>query len=50
MLPDFLDVLNIESLPVGAARVDLRVHRYADGAAGGDVVRRSGPVRVSIHK
>jgi glycogen debranching enzyme len=50
MLPDFLDVLHIEALPVGAARVDLRVHRYADGAAGVDVVRRSGPVNVSIHK
>jgi len=50
MLPDFLDVLQIEDLPVGPARVDLRVHRYADGAAGIDVVRRSGPVSVSIHK
>ena len=50
MLPDFLDVLHIEDLPVGPARVDLRVHRYADGAAGVDVVRRSGPVSVSIHK
>ena len=50
MLPDFLDVLHIEDLRVGPARVDLRVHRYADGAAGVDVVRRSGPVSVSIHK
>ncbi|HZJ52677.1 MAG TPA: amylo-alpha-1,6-glucosidase [Myxococcaceae bacterium] len=50
MLPDFLDVLQIEDLRVGPARVDLRVHRYADGAAGVDVVRRSGPVNVSIHK
>jgi hypothetical protein len=30
--------------------VDLRVHRYADGAAGVDVSKRSGPVMVSVHK
>ena len=34
----------------GRARVDLRVHRYADGAAGVDVVRRSGPANRSIYK
>jgi glycogen debranching enzyme len=50
MLPDFLDVVHIEGLRVGRSRVDLRVHRYADGAAGIDVVRRSGPVSLSIHK
>ena len=50
MLPEFLDVLHIEGLPVGRAQVDLRVHRYADGAAGVDVARRSGPVNLSIHK
>ncbi len=50
MLPSFLDVLHIEGLRVGAARVDLRVHRYADGAAGVDVSKRSGPVMVSVHK
>ena len=50
MLPDFLDVLHIEGLQVGSSRVDLRVHRYADGAAGVDVARRSGPVNLSIHK
>jgi glycogen debranching enzyme len=50
MLPDFLDVVHLEGLRVGNARIDLRVHRYADGAAGVDVVRRSGPVSMSIHK
>jgi glycogen debranching enzyme len=50
MLPSFLDVLHIEGLRVGASRVDLRVHRYADGAAGVDVSKRSGPVMVSVHK
>jgi glycogen debranching enzyme len=50
MLPAFLDVVHIEGLRVGRSRVDLRVHRYADGAAGVDVVRRSGPVNLSIHK
>jgi glycogen debranching enzyme len=50
MLPGFLDVVHIEGLRVGRSRVDLRVHRYADGAAGVDVVRRSGPVSLSIHK
>ncbi len=50
MLPGFLDVLHLEGLRVGPARIDLRVHRYADGAAGVDVVRRSGPVSMSIHK
>ena len=50
MLPAFLDVVHIEGLRVGRSRVDLRVHRYADGAAGVDVVRRSGPVSLSIHK
>jgi glycogen debranching enzyme len=50
MLPAFLDVVHIEGLRVGRSRVDLRVHRYADGAAGVDVVRRSGPVGLSIHK
>jgi glycogen debranching enzyme len=50
MLPGFLDVLHIEGLRVGPARIDLRVHRYADGAAGVDMVRRSGPVGLSIHK
>ena len=39
MLPAFLDVVHIEGLRVGRSRVDLRVHRYADGAAGVDVVR-----------
>ena len=50
MLPGFLDVVHLEELRVGRSRVDLRIHRYADGAAGVDVVRRSGPVSVSIHK
>jgi glycogen debranching enzyme len=50
MLPAFLDVLHIEGLRVGASRIDLRVHRYADGAAGVDVSRRSGPVTLSVHK
>jgi len=50
MLPGFLDVLHIEGLRVGPARIDLRVHRYADGAAGVDMVRRSGSVGLSIHK
>jgi len=50
MLPDFMDVLYIDGLRVGSSRVDLRVHRYADGAAGVDVSRRSGPVKLSIHK
>jgi len=50
MLPAFLDVVHIDGLQVGRSRVDLRVHRYADGAAGVDVVRRSGPVNLSIHK
>ena len=50
MLPAFLDVVHIDGLQVGRSRVDLRVHRYADGAAGVDVVRRSGPVSLSIHK
>ncbi|HZW88407.1 MAG TPA: hypothetical protein VFF12_04955, partial [Myxococcaceae bacterium] len=50
MLPAFLDVVHIEGLRVGRSRVDLRVHRYADGAAGVDVVSRSGPVSLSIHK
>ena len=50
MLPAFLDVVHIEGLRVGRARVDLRVHRYADGAAGVDVARRSGPVSLSVHK
>jgi glycogen debranching enzyme len=50
MLPSFLDVVHVEGLQVGRSRVDLRVHRYADGAAGVDVVRRSGPVSLSIHK
>ncbi len=50
MLPAFLDVLHIEGLRVGASRIDLRVHRYADGAAGVDVSRRSGPVALSVHK
>jgi len=50
MLPGFLDVVHLEGLRVGRSRVDLRIHRYADGGAGVDVVRRSGPVNVSIHK
>ncbi len=50
MLPAFLDVLHIEGLRVGASRIDLRMHRYADGAAGVDVSRRSGPVALSVHK
>ncbi|HUM09816.1 MAG TPA: glycogen debranching N-terminal domain-containing protein [Myxococcaceae bacterium] len=50
VLPSFLEVLHIDGLAVGTSRVDLRVHRYADGAAGVDVARRSGPVKLSIHK
>ncbi|MGZ6079184.1 MAG: amylo-alpha-1,6-glucosidase [Myxococcaceae bacterium] len=50
MLPAFLDVLHIEGLRVGASRIDLRMHRYADGAAGVDVSRRTGPVALSVHK
>lgn len=49
-LPGFLDVLHIDGLRVGSSRVDLRVHRYSDGAAGVDVANRSGPVGLSIHK
>jgi hypothetical protein len=43
-------VVHIEGLRVGRSRVDVRIHRYADGAAGVDVVRRSGQVSLSIHK
>ena len=50
VLPDFLDVLHIDRLRVGGSRVDLRIHRYADGLAGVDVSRRSGPVAVSVHR
>jgi glycogen debranching enzyme len=50
VLPSFLEVLHIDGLAVGTSRVDLRIHRYADGAAGVDVARRSGPVKLSIHK
>ena len=50
VLPAFLEVLHIDGLAVGTSQVDLRIHRYADGAAGVDVARRSGPVKLSIHK
>jgi len=50
VLPHFLEVLHVDGLAVGKSRVDLRIHRYADGAAGVDVSRRSGPVKLSIHK
>jgi glycogen debranching enzyme len=44
-LPDFLDLVRIENLPVGSARVDLDLHRYPD-AVGINVLRREGRVEV----
>jgi len=50
MLPAFLEGLDIEGLRVGPSRIDLRLHRYADGAAGVDVSQRTGPVAVLLYK
>jgi glycogen debranching enzyme len=49
MLPDFVDDVIIRNLRVGAARVDLRVHRYPEDV-GVNVLRKTGDVEVILVK
>lgn len=48
-LPGFVDDVIIRNLRVGAARVDLRVHRYPDDV-GVNVLRKTGDVEVILVK
>jgi glycogen debranching enzyme len=49
MLPGFVDDVIIRNLCVGAARVDLRVHRYPEDV-GVNVLRKTGDVEVILVK
>lgn len=50
VLPQWLERVVIEGLEVGSATVDLAFHRYSEGGAGVDVLRREGALEVLIEK
>ena len=50
VLPEWLERVVVEGLQVGSATVDLAFHRYAEGGAGVDVLRRQGELEVLIVK